>query len=62
MKVIEQTCIKDWEITAQNGDYFKAEKGKSYTTTVPKNGSVVVFSNYWVRVPKECFVVDRRKN
>ena len=51
--IVKQLCIKSYEITAKNGDYFKAKQGKEYTTTVPKDDSetVVVFSNYWVTVP-----------
>ncbi|GMQ92452.1 MAG: hypothetical protein BMS9Abin11_1783 [Gammaproteobacteria bacterium] len=60
MKVIEQLCIKSFEITAQNGDYFKVHQGKIYTTTIPKDKKdiVTVFSNYWVGVPKTHFVLQ----
>ena len=60
MKVVTQLCIKSYEITAKNGDYFKAQQGKEYTTTVPTedNDEVTVFSNYWVPVPKEHFVLS----
>lgn len=56
--VVKQLCIKSYEITAQNGDYFKAEQGQQYATTVPSDEeeAVVVFSRYWVPVPKEHFV------
>jgi hypothetical protein len=58
MNVIPQLCIKSYEITAQNGDYFKAEQGKTYTTTIPDEDkdTVTVFTKYWVPVPKEHFV------
>ena len=57
--IVKQLCIKSYEITAQNGDYFKAQQGKEYTTTVPTEGKedITVFSNYWVSVPKEHFVL-----
>ena len=58
MEIIEQLCIKSYELTAQNGDNFKAIQGKKYTTSVPNDGkdTVTVFSNYWVPVPKDHFV------
>ena len=58
MEILRQLCIKSFEITAQNGDYWKAEQGKVYTTTIPQHRKkcVTVFSNFWVPVPKEHFV------
>ena len=57
--IVEQLCIKSYEITAQNGDHWKAEQGRYYTTTVPKGegGTVTVLSRFWVQVPKEHFVL-----
>ena len=58
-KIVEQLCIKSWEISAENGDHFKVVQGKTYTTTVPSDSEyVTVFSNYWVKAPKENFVVS----
>jgi len=55
---VEQLCIKSFEVKAQNGDYWKAEQGKKYTTTVPDDGdAVIVFSNFWVKAPKNNFVL-----
>ena len=58
MKIIKQLCIKSYEITSQNGDYFKAEQGKEYTTSVPVDNKdyITVFSRHWVPIPKENFV------
>ncbi len=58
--IVEQLCIKSYEIKAQNGDCFKAEQGKLYTTTVPtvEKNEVTVFSNYCVPIPKEHFVIS----
>ena len=63
MEVINQLCIKSFEITALNGDYFKAKKGKTYTTTIPdcENENITLLSNYWVRVPKDHFVIQENK-
>lgn len=59
-------CIKDWEITAQNGDHFEIKRGKFYTTSLPgeamaahgpgpEKDKVIVFSSYWVSVPARYF-------
>jgi hypothetical protein len=63
MKTIKQLCIKSYEITAKNGDYFKAYQGKEYITSLPKIGedTVTVFSSYWVNAPKDHFVPVERK-
>jgi hypothetical protein len=57
--IVEQLCVKSFEVTAENGDHWKAEQGKTYTTSVPEDGkdTVIVFSRYWVPVPKWHFVV-----
>jgi len=65
VKTFKRICIKDWEITAENGDYFKVERGKEYITSAvndapkigPKNeeNCVIVFSSYWVPVPVDVF-------
>lgn len=57
--IVKQLCIKSYEITSQGGDYFKAQQGKEYATTLPSDDkeTVMVFSNYWVPVPKEHFVL-----
>ena len=58
MNVMKQLCIKSFEVKAVNGDYWKAEQGKKYTTSVPSDDSdtVTVFSNFWVTVPKHHLV------
>jgi hypothetical protein len=60
--IVEQLCIKSFSVTAENGDHWEAEQGKTYSTTVPEVGkeTVVVFSSYWVPVPKDHFVVRER--
>jgi len=55
--IVKQLCVKSFEVTAKNGDCWKAEQGKEYTTTVPyEDKPVTVFSNYWVKVPQNHFV------
>ena len=62
--IVRQLCIKSHESRAKNGDYFKAQQGMEYTTTVSDKGKdVIVFSNFWVSVPKENFVpVEKEEN
>ena len=59
MEVVEQFCIKGFGIADEAGGYWKTEQGKKYTTSIPREGKedVRVFSNYWVMVPKEHFVI-----
>jgi hypothetical protein len=61
MTTFERICIKDWEVTAENGDHFKVERGKEYLTG-PENegGEVVVFSSFWIPVPVTVFAGERR--
>lgn len=55
--VVERIARKDWEVTARNGDHFAVKNGKTYTTTKrpSDDGTVTVFSSYWVRVPFDVF-------
>ena len=57
--VVRQLCIKSYVIEARNGDRFEAKQGKDYTTTVPQSDrdTVIVFSRFWVPVPKDHFVL-----
>ena len=66
MDTYNRICIKEYEVTAENGDHFKVERGKEYTTSAvdcscgsigpdPVKDHVIVFSNYWVPVPVEYF-------
>ena len=56
MKTEHRICVKDWEITAENGDHFEVKKGRKYRTTPDRdNGTCVVFGQFWVPVPVEHF-------
>jgi hypothetical protein len=59
VQIVEQLCIKSWDVTDVDGTTWKAEQGRTYTTTVPDDSKepVIVFSQYWVPVPKENFVL-----
>ena len=62
MKIVEQLCIKSFEVTDSEGAHWKAEKGRTYTTSVPCDckETVTVFSRYWVPVPKHHFVTREK--
>ena len=70
MTTFKRICIHDWEVTAENGDHFKVERGREYITSAvnespsigPKNeeGCVVVFDSFWVPVPANIFAGERR--
>lgn len=61
--VVEQLCIRSYEIEDQKGTCWKAEHGRVYTTTVPDpdKETVIVFSRYWVPVPRDYFVIREVK-
>jgi len=56
MNVLTRICIKDWDVTAANGDHFEVKRGNEYTTSVDlDDGTCMVFRNFWVRVPLHHF-------
>lgn len=60
--IVEQLCVRSFEITAENGDHWKAEQGETYTTTIPddEKDTVVVFSRFWVPIPKGHFIIREK--
>lgn len=54
---VERMALRDWHIEAANGDRQDVVKGKTYTTTenVWEDGTVTLFSRFWVRVPLDVF-------
>lgn len=65
MKTFKRICLKDYEVTAENGDTFKVERGREYITSAvnessslgpePVKDHVIVYSDYWVPVPIAVF-------
>lgn len=55
MKTYRRICIKNFELSAENGDYLKLKKGKEYLTSPENEGEVTVFTNFWVEVPADLF-------
>lgn len=56
MKVYERICLQDWHIEAKNGDRQECRRGGKYTVSAPHgDGTVTVFSRFWVRAPEAIF-------
>lgn len=62
VQIVEQLCIKSFEVEDSEGARWKAEQGRTYTTSRPTDDrdTVIVFSRYWVPVPKDHFVPCER--
>jgi hypothetical protein len=58
MKTFNRICIKDWEVTAENGDHFEVKRGEEVLTSAEKNGKVIVFKNFWVPVAATHFAAE----
>ncbi len=62
MQTFKRICIKDFKVTDDEGNHFELIIGKEYlTSAIDKKGKCVVFSNYWVKVPADCFKMDNDK-
>ena len=55
METFNRICIKDYNIKDKRGNKFDLKRGKEYLTSRDEDGLVMVFSNYWVKVPVELF-------
>ena len=60
MITFNRICVQDWEVTAENGDHFKVERGKEYITSAVEEGRVIVFGSFWVPVPVSVFAGEMR--
>jgi hypothetical protein len=57
MKTFSRVCIKDYTVTALNGDTEEVKRGREYLTSdVQEGGRVVVFQGkFWASFPVELF-------
>jgi len=55
MEVFEAICITDWFVEDREGNRQECRRGQTYTISAPKNGTVMLFSTFWVRAPEEIF-------
>ena len=61
METYKRICIKDWGLTALNGDHFEVKRGEEYITSANyADNTCTVCSNFWVEVPSECFAGEVR--
>lgn len=52
MTTFKRVCIKDWSISATNGDRLDLKRGEEYITSDRHDDETcTVFSTYWVRTP-----------
>ena len=58
MKTSRRVCLKSWGVTADNGDHFEVVRGRTYETYMDSAGELTVLSNFWVKVPTDCFLVE----
>lgn len=57
MEIKKRLCGRNWFVEAENGDRLDLIRGKEYTTSlkVALDGTVMIFSKFWVRAPIEIF-------
>lgn len=56
MKTFKRVCLEAHTVRDQEGTEFTIERAKEYTTSAERaDGTVMVFSRYWVRVPVTIF-------
>jgi hypothetical protein len=55
-KTFKRVCIEDYDIVALDGGHFRVERAKEYITGPERDdGTLTVFSRYWVNVPARIF-------
>lgn len=59
MRTYKRICIEDY-IVEDEAVSFTLKRGKEYITTPEDNGTVTVFTNYWLRdIPAKIFVAEK---
>ena len=52
----KRVCIRDYTIRDDDGETFTIKRAKEYTTSPERpDGTVRVYSQYWVDVPADIF-------
>lgn len=60
MTTFKRICLEDYTITDTEGTSFTLQRAKEYTTSLEReDGTVMLFSTYWVRVPVTLFAGER---
>jgi len=62
MSTFKRICVTDYVVFDDSGNKQPVERGKEYTTSDVhlEDGTVTVFSMFWVRMPKSLFAGERR--
>jgi hypothetical protein len=70
MQTFKRICIKDFLITAENGDRCEIKRGREYITSAvnkapkigpdPQANHVTVFTNFWVAAPVDIFAGEHQ--
>lgn len=55
MKTFSRICIKDFSIKDRIGQCFELKRGKEYITSPEKDGEVMIYDKFWVKVPINIF-------
>lgn len=56
VKVYKRICLHDHMLTDQKGTSFTLKRGQEYITSgLLEDEAVLVFSEYWVKVPLKLF-------
>lgn len=55
MTTFQAICVEDYTVRDIDGATWTAVRGREYTISPPKDGTVVCFSNYWVTCPERIF-------
>jgi hypothetical protein len=55
MTTYKRICIKDYEKVDSEGNKLSLKRGQEYLTSKEEDKTVVVFTNFWVKVPLNIF-------
>ena len=59
METYKRICIKDFTLEDSEGSVLDLKRGQEYLTSREEKGKVIVFTNYWVRVPVDIFAGEK---
>lgn len=60
MTTYKRICIEDWSIQDTKGQRLDVKRGEEYITSPEhEDGTVTVFSTYWVPTPKRIWAGER---
>jgi len=61
MKTFNRVCIEDFTVVDADKNIAQVKRGQEYLTSEPyDDGTVIVFTNYWFKVPLIHFAGERK--